>query len=519
MALLHGVTASGKTEVYIKLIDRVVRDGGQALLLLPEIALTTQVISRLRRYFGPLVGVYHSRFGASQRAEVWQRTMATGQGRFQVLLGARSALLLPFSDLRLVIVDEEHDTSYKQQDPAPRYQARDAAIKLAAMWGARTVLGSATPSVESAFNARSGRYALASLTQRYGGFEMPQVVTVDLKAERQQGRLRGSFSTTLLDEIGAALKQRRQVILFQNRRGFSQHLECDDCHAVPQCVNCDVSLVYHKATHSLRCHYCGYNIPVPEQCPQCHSTHLRMVGIGTERIEEDLQIFFPDARVARMDLDSTTQKNQYIELLNDFQQRKIDILVGTQMVTKGLDFDNVGVVGIVSADSLINYPNFRSFERAFQQMTQVSGRAGRRGEGGKVFIQTFNPQHQVIRDVVDADYQALFDEQIQERRIFRYPPFYRLIQITLKHRDAQLVDAAADWLAAALKGPFATRVMGPEYPMVSRVRGLYLKVISLRFAQGEPVAEAKRLILQIADDLHKVDGWSTVALHFDVDPY
>ena len=519
VGLLHGVTSSGKTEVYIKLIADVVRQGKQALLLLPEIALTTQVVERLRRYFGPLVGVYHSRFGASQRAEVWRRTLSTGQGRYQVLLGARSALFLPYSDLGLVIVDEEHDPSYKQQDPAPRYQARDAAIKLASLWGARTVLGSATPSVESYHHAREGKYALATLTQRYGGFELPEVITVDLKQERQAGRLHGHFSSTLIDHLRATLARGQQAILFQNRRGFAQRIECDDCHDTPQCVHCDVSLVYHKATSTLRCHYCGYSIPVPSECPKCHSTHLRMVGIGTERIEEDLQIMLPEARIARMDLDTTLQKNQYAELIEDFRQRKIDILVGTQMVTKGLDFDNVSLVGIISADGLINYPNFRSFERAFQQMTQVSGRAGRHGTGGSVIIQTYNPLHQVIQDVVHLDYAHLFAEQIQERRVFRYPPFYRLIEVTLKHRDAAVLDAAADWLAAALRGAFGTRVMGPEYPMVSRVRALYLKVVTLRFAQGEPVAEAKRLAMRMADDLVKREGWSSVAVHFDVDPY
>ena len=517
-SLLHGVTSSGKTEVYIKLIDEVVRQGRQALLLLPEIALTTQVINRLKRYFGNKVGVYHSRFSASQRVEVWQRTLTSGEGRFQVLLGARSALLLPFSDLALIIVDEEHDTSYKQQDPAPRYHARDAAIYLASMWKARVVLGSATPSIESYHNALSGKYRLATITERYGGFSLPEVTIVDMRQAYKEHHMKGHFSTTLLQAIDQALEQRQQVILYQNRRGFSLHLECDDCHHIPQCVHCDVSLVYHKASNSLRCHYCGYSIPVPAECPACHSTHLRMFGVGTERIEEDLQIMYPAATVARMDLDSTMQKNQYLELLNDFQNRRIDILVGTQMVTKGLDFQHVSVVGVVNADNIINYPNFRSFERAFQQLTQVSGRAGRHGSEGRVIIQTFNPQHQVLADVMANDYKHLYEEQIQERRVFRYPPFYRLIQITLKHRDAAVLDAAADWMAAQLRGTFAWRVMGPEYPLVSRIRALYLKDITLRFEKSEPIADAKRVIMRIADDLAKQEGWSSVAVHFDVDP-
>ena len=513
--LLHGVTSSGKTEVYIKLIDEVVRSGRQALFLLPEIALTAQIINRLRKYFGDKVGVYHSRFSMSERTEVWQRTLA---GNYQVLLGARSAVFLPFKDLALVIVDEEHDNSYKQYEPAPRYHARDAALYLARLWDARTILGSATPSVETYFNAQTGKYGLATLTKRYGGFSLPEVVCVDMKEAFRQGQVKGHFSSTLLQAIEEALSQKRQVILFQNRRGFSLRLECDDCHEVPHCIHCDVSLVYHKATNSLRCHYCGYSIPVPSECPACHSTHLKMTGVGTERIEEDLQIMFPEARVARMDLDSTLQKNQYIELLNDFEQRKIDILVGTQMVTKGLDFEHVSVVGIINADNIINYPSFRSYEHAFQQMTQVSGRAGRHGAGGKVILQTYNPHHQVIENVMKSDYRALYEEQIQERRIFLYPPYYRLIEITLKHRDAEVLNAAADWMAHQLRGVFATRVMGPEYPLVSRIRGLYLKTITLRFEKSEPVADAKRVILQIGDSLTKQEGWSGVTVIYNVDP-
>jgi primosomal protein N' (replication factor Y) len=513
--LLYGVTSSGKTEVYIKLIDQTLRSGKQALFLLPEIALTAQIINRLRRYFGDKVGVYHSRFSASQRTEVWQRTIT---GSYQVLLGARSALLLPFRNLGLIIVDEEHDPSYKQYDPAPRYNARDTALMLARICGARTVLGSATPSIETFWNAQEGRYGLATIAHRYGGFALPEVTCVDMKEAHRQGMVKGHFSTTLLDAIGQALTKGEQAILFQNRRGFSLHLECDDCHCVPHCVHCDVSLVYHKATNSLRCHYCGYSIPVPAECPDCHSTHMKMAGVGTERIEEDLQILFPDARVARMDLDSTLQKNQYLEMLTDFEQRRIDILVGTQMVTKGLDFEHVSVVGIVNADNIINYPSFRSYERAFQLMTQVSGRAGRHGDNGKVIIQTYNPSHQVIANVMDADYQALYGEQIQERRIFGYPPYFRMIEITLRHRESDVLSAAADWMAHALRTAFAGRVLGPEYPIVSRIRGLYLKVITLRFERNEAIADAKQVILKIGEDLGKQTGWSGVTVHYDVDP-
>ena len=541
VSLLHGVTSSGKTEVYIKLINETIRQGRQALFLLPEIALTAQTINRLRKYFGDRVGVYHSRFSASQRAEVWNRTMDPDENRrFQVLLGARSALFLPFHNLGLVIVDEEHDSSFKQHDPAPRYQGRDAAIYLAHLWGAKTVLGSATPSLESYFNAQQGKYGFCEMKKRYGGIQLPEVLCADMREEsnrirRQMGAQAANsthFSKFLLDHIQQALDNHEQVILFQNRRGFSLRIECDDCHWTPTCQHCDVSLVYHKATNSMRCHYCGYSIPLPSECPACHSHHLSMKGFGTERIEDDLSILFPDAKVARMDLDSTAQKNRYIEIINDFQDRRIDILVGTQMVTKGLDFDNVSVVGIVSADNLIYFPDFRAFERAFQQMTQVSGRAGRHGHQGKVIIQTYNPYHQAIRNVIDNDYQEMYHSQIIERRVFRYPPFYRLIDITLKHRDSDVLNEAADLYAAQLRAVFATRVIGPEYPNVARIRGLYIKKILLRFERTEAISEAKKIILDIADRLKsgqfqpnspaidpKADKkYSSLQIHFDVDP-
>lgn len=517
--LLHGVTSSGKTEVYIKLIKDLLEDGRQVLFLLPEIALTAQIINRLRKYFGGKVGVYHSRFSVSQRAEVWSRTMDPDPNRrYQVLLGARSAVFLPFVDLGLVIVDEEHDTSFKQTDPSPRYSGRDAALYLARMCNARAILGSATPSIESYFNTQEGKYGLVEMKHRYGGLQMPEVLCVDMKEAHRNKEVRGMFSDFLLSHIETALSEHHQVILFQNRRGFSLHLECEDCHYIPQCQHCDVSLVYHKSTNSLRCHYCGYSIPVPEECPMCHSTHISMHGIGTERIEEDLSIFFPKAKVARMDLDTTLQKNQYLELLNDFQERRIDILVGTQMITKGLDFDNVSVVGIVSADNLINFPDFRSFERAFQQMTQVSGRAGRHGVQGKVIIQTYNPYHQAIRNVIDNDYLAMYNSQIQERRVFRYPPYYRLISITLKHRDKDIADEAAVHLFRQLKATFGNRAIGPVTPMVSRVRSLYIKDILLRFERNEAISSAKVLIMKMADETRKVKDFSSVQIQFNVDP-
>lgn len=515
--LLHGVTASGKTEVYIKLIDRALSEGKQVLFLLPEIALTAQVINRLRKYFGTSVGVYHSRFTTQERAEVWQRT-ANPNGGYRLLVGARSAVFLPFHNLGLVIVDEEHDGSFKQNDPAPRYNGRDSAIYLAHLCGARTVLGSATPSLESYFNARNGKYGYAEMTQRYGGVQMPEVLCVDMRDAQRKGEVHQNLSDFLIGYIRQALERKEQVILFQNRRGFSLRIECDTCHWVPQCKHCDVSLVYHKATHSMRCHYCGYSIPVPEECPGCHSTKLKMRGFGTERIEDDISILFPDANVARMDLDSTAQKNRYVEILNDFEEGKIDILVGTQMITKGLDFRNVSVVGILSADNLISFPDFRAYERSFQQMTQVSGRAGRQGKQGKVIIQTYQPYHQAIRDAMTNDYLSMYDSQITERRVFRYPPYYKMIVITLKHKEQSSLDAAAARYAASLRGLFANRVMGPEYPSVMRIRNQYIKKIMVRFERSEPLVTAKKEMLRLADKLTEDKQLSRLIVQFDVDP-
>lgn len=516
--LLFGVTSSGKTEVYIRLIDQMLKDGKQVLMLLPEIALTAQVINRLRKYFGGAVGVYHSRFSTQERAEVWLRAMDKSESGYKLLLGARSALFLPFHNLGLVIVDEEHDSSYKQNDPAPRYNGRDCAIYLAHTWCAKTVLGSATPSVESYFNAQSGKYGYAELQHRFGGIEMPEVLCVDMKDAQRKREVQMNFSKFLLDHIHEALQRKEQVILFQNRRGFSLRLECDVCHWIPQCKHCDVSLVYHKASNSLRCHYCGYSIPVPQECPACHSTTLKMKGFGTERIEDDLAILVPEACIARMDLDSTSQKKRYVEILNDFDDHKIDILVGTQMVTKGLDFDNVSVVGILSADNLISFPDFRAYERSFQQMTQVSGRAGRRGKQGKVIIQTYQPYHQAIRDAMENNYISMYSSQIVERRVFKYPPYYKLIVITIKHLKEDVTNDVAALYAVRLREQFAERVMGPEYPSVARIRNQYLKRIMVRFAVGEAINEGKRIMLRIADEILKDKAFARVQMVFDVDP-
>ena len=517
VSLLHGVTSSGKTEVYIKLIHHTLKQGKQVLFLLPEIALTAQLINRLRRYFGDLVGIYHSRFSQSQRAEVWSRTSGHG-APYSILVGARSALFLPFKDLGLIIVDEEHDSSFKQNDPAPRYNGRDAAIMLARYWNARIILGSATPSIESYFQAQNGRYQLVEMKHRFGGLEMPEILCADMREATKKKEVQGHFSKFLIDHIAEALSNHEQVILFQNRRGFSLRIECDDCHYVPQCQHCDVSLVYHKNTHSLRCHYCGYSIPVPSECPACHSTHLTMKGFGTERIEEDLAIMFPNAHIARMDLDSTMQKNQHAQIISDFEDGSIDILVGTQMVTKGLDFNNVSVVGILSADNLVAYPDFRAYERAFQQMTQVSGRAGRHGHRGKVIIQAYNPWHQAIRDVIDNNYANMYGSQIIERRVFSYPPYHRLIEITLRHRDSDSLNEASASLASRLRQVFGTRVIGPEYPSVPRVRGLYIKNILMRFERSESLGEAKRIILEQTNQLLAEKPFKSVRIAFDVDP-
>ncbi|MDY5969706.1 MAG: primosomal protein N', partial [Bacteroidales bacterium] len=515
VSLLHGVTSSGKTEVYIKLIDDVVRQGRQVLFLLPEIALTAQIINRLRKYFGDMVGVYHSRFNANERVEVWQRTMETSEHGYKIILGARSAVFLPFYDLGLAIVDEEHDGSYKQQEPAPRYMGRDCAIVLSRLYkNARVVLGSATPSVETYHNAKQGKYGYARLEHRYGGMQMPLVECVDMRGEEKHTLI----SKPLRTAIQSALDEGLQTILFQNRRGFAPHLECLDCHWIPQCVQCDVSLVYHKATNNLRCHYCGYSIPLPTECPMCHSKNLTTKGFGTERIEEDLQILFPHARIDRLDMDSTSQKNKYIEILNAFEEHRTDILVGTQMVTKGLDFEHVGVVGILSADDIVSYPNFRSYERAFQLMTQVSGRAGRRERRGHVLIQTYHPDHAVISDAMRNDYEGMYDKQINDRRIFRYPPYYRLIDITLRHANVVTLNDAAAHLASELRKTLGNRVIGPEYPIVPRIRGLYLKSLRLRFSRDEGVSKGKEIILAATENLLAAPNYKHVRIQYDVDP-
>lgn len=515
VVLLHGVTSSGKTELYIKLIRQALDAGKQALYLLPEIALTTQIISRLKKYFGERVGVYHSRFNEQEKAEIWNHTI---EKQYEVILGARSAIFAPFTNLGLVIVDEEHDASFKQHDPSPRYHGRDAAIILGKMHGARVILGSATPAVESYFNAKQGKYGLVELMSRYREMELPEITVVDIKQERRTGNMKAHFSSLLLDKMETALKNREQVILFQNRRGFSLRLECETCHWMPACRNCDVTLVYHKKINQLRCHYCGYVARIPEKCPDCNGVKIRMKGFGTERVEEDLEILLPEARIARMDLDTTRSKNALQKILTDFEERKIDVLIGTQMVTKGLDFDHVSTVCILNADNMLSYPDFRSGERSYQLMAQVGGRSGRKKRRGEVIIQTWQPSNPIIRHVVSNDYLSMYSEQLNERKQFNYPPFHRLIILHLKHRKPDVLNQAAADLAGELRKQFGARVLGPEYPMVARIMNLYIKQIMIKLERGGEVNSMKERLQGLLDAFAGNKEYAGVRVIVDVDP-
>jgi len=527
VVLLHGVTSSGKTEIYVKLIEQAIAEGKQVLYLLPEIALTTQIINRLRKYFGDMVGVYHSKFNENERVEVWNNVLgrsldieknATEFSNFRLVIGARSALFLPFSNLGLVIVDEEHDTSYKQYDPSPRYNARDAAIYLAHIHKAKTLLGSATPCIESYYNAKDGKYGFAELTKRFGGVQMPEILIADVKEATRKKQMKSHFSPLLLDTITLALDKKEQVILFQNRRGFAPQLECNICAWIPQCANCDVSLTYHKVSNQLRCHYCGYSIKPPTKCAACGDTDLKMKGFGTEKIEEELSIFYPKARISRMDLDTTRSKFAHQHIIQDFEEGNIDILVGTQMVTKGLDFDNVSMVGILNADSMLNFPDFRSFERSFQLMAQVSGRAGRKSKRGKVIIQTQNPDHSIIQEVIANDFASMYTNQLMDRKNFNYPPYFRLIEVTVIHKDVDMVNASSKYLADALKKHFAKRVLGPEFPLVSRVRNLYHKNILLKIERDASVGQVKKILSDLLVKFKSSADYKSVRVQIDVDP-
>ncbi|MCE2822081.1 MAG: primosomal protein N' [Saprospiraceae bacterium] len=515
VVLLSGVTGSGKTRVYVELIQRAVREGGQALYLLPEIALTTQIISRLQKVFGDDVVVYHSKINSQERVEVWKAAQA---GK-PVILAARSGLFLPFKNLKLIVVDEEHDPSFKQYDPAPRYHARDSAVYLAGLYGAKTLLGTATPSLETWHNVLSGKYGLVEMRDRFSGVEMPEVSVVDLREQLKTRQMQSIFSKPLLDKLAETISRGEQAILFQNRRGYAPVLKCEVCDWNAMCKHCDVSLTYHKLTNRLRCHYCGYTDNPALLCPACGSGKISLKGFGTEKIEDELKLFLPEARIARMDMDTAGARSGLIALLNDFEERRIDILVGTQMVTKGLDFENVGFVGVLAADSLTRFPDFRAGERAFQLLTQVAGRAGRKKKRGQVLIQAYDPQHPVIQEVLNHDFDSFVQRELAERQEFHYPPYYRLIQLELRHKDPQTVNAAAAYFAAALRDKLGDRVLGPVIPNIARVRGFFGQDIMLKLEKSAGILnQSKQLIRHVTEILNGKQGFSQVTVSVDVDP-
>ena len=518
--LLHGVTSSGKTEIYIHLIEEQLKLGKQVLYMLPEIALTTQIILRLKRHFGAVTGVYHSRFSDAEKVEIWKRVAEKDQMKnYRLILGVRSSIFLPFSDLGLIIVDEEHDGSYKQHDPAPRYHARDTAIMLAAMHNAKTVLGSASPSIESYSNAVNGKYGLTELNERFGFIKLPTIILANSREAYRKKLMVSHFTPELLQAMDEALGKDEQIILFQNRRGFSPYIECSECGWIPVCIQCAVNLTYHKGIGKLVCHYCGYTIDMPSKCGNCHSSGMVTRGFGTEKIEDEIKIVFPAARVARMDQDTTRNKNSFKKIIQAFEERRIDILIGTQMISKGLDFENLTVVGILNADNLLNYPDFRAHERSFQLMEQVSGRAGRRQKQGKVVIQTSDPANKIIRLVLRHDYVNMFRMQAEERMTFNYPPYSRMVKITIKHKERAQLNYYADILGKDLKEIFGKRVLGPESPVISQVQLWYIKTILIKIEREKPPAKAKQLIMEAIDRLEKEKGASSLRIAIDVDPY
>ena len=515
--LLHGVTGSGKTEIYISLIRKALESDTQVLYLLPEIALTTQIVQRLKKIFGASMGVYHSRFSDNERVEVWNGVLS---GKLKFVIGVRSAIFLPFDSLGLIIVDEEHDSSYKQQEPAPRYHARDVAMIVAQLHHAKVLLGSATPSLETYFHARSGRYGLVTLDKRYGEARLPNILLADMGKERKMKTVKGEFSRLLLQLIEGALSKKEQVIIFQNRRGYSPMMSCEDCGWIPKCVNCAVSLTYHQYRHALVCHYCGYKENVPNHCPTCTSTHLRTVGYGTEKLEEELNLYFPDSRVQRMDLDTTRTKTGYETILGGFENGETDILVGTQMVTKGLDFDRVSLVGVFNADRMMHFPDFRSYERAYQLITQVSGRAGRREQQGTVVIQTSNPEHPVLSFILKNNFETFYQTEIADRQIHDYPPFTRLIEITVKHTDKKVCLEASRRLATILREQLTKiKIMGPGEPMISKIRNQYLMTVLLKIHRGKSdLAQVKERINNTINSLSREQTLRNARFIVDVDP-
>lgn len=516
VVLLHGVTSSGKTEVYIHLINKALKEKRQVLYLLPEIALTVQMTSRLKRVFGNKLGIYHSRYSDAERVEIWKKQLSASP--YEVILGARSAVFLPFQRLGLVIIDEEHEGSFKQQDPAPRYHARSAAIMLASYYGAQTLLGTATPSIESFFNAQTGKYGLVQLQTRYKDIALPEIKVVDVKDLRRRKMMNGPFSPALLAAVRTALEHGEQVILFQNRRGFAPMVECHTCGWVPKCDNCDVSLTLHKNMNQLSCHYCGFTYAVPSQCPNCNETNLRGRGYGTEKVEDLFEQLFPDAKIARMDLDTTRTKNAYERIIQDFSLGKTNVLIGTQMVTKGLDFDKVSVVGILNADAMLNYPDFRAYEQAFTMMAQVSGRAGRKGKRGLVLLQTTSPELPVIGQVVRNDYQAFYTDLLEERRLFKYPPFYRLVYIYLKHSKEQVAETAGIELGSRLRQFFSDRLLGPDKPAVARIKSLHIRKLVLKLEPSLSGEQVRQCLHYAHKEMMKDKKYATLHVFYDVDP-
>ena len=517
VTLLHGVTSSGKTEIYIHLIQKAINEHKQVLYLLPEIALTVQITERLKAVFGNRLGIYHSKYSDAERVEIWKKQLSSNP--YDVILGARSAVFLPFHRLGLVIIDEEHEQSFKQQDPAPRYHARSAAIVLAQMYaGAKTLLGTATPSMESYYNAKQGKYGLVELSRRYKDIQLPSIEVVDMKDLYRRKMVSGPFSPRLLSAVRGALERGEQAILFQNRRGFAPMIECRQCGWVPKCPNCDISLTYHKSMNYLSCHYCGYTMKVPEQCPCCESKDIRGRGYGTEKIEDEIRSIFPEARIARMDLDTTHTRNAYERLINDFSTGKNNLLIGTQMVTKGLDFGKVSVVGILNADSMLNYPDFRAYEQAFMMMSQVSGRAGRKGKRGEVILQTKTPDLPVIQYVVHNDYPTFFKELLDERCEFHYPPFYHLVYVYLKHRDENIVNTAGVELGSRLRDIFGARVLGPDKPAVARVKTLSIRKIVLKLENGIDYPRVRQYLRGALEAMMKDKRYGALQVYYDVDP-
>jgi len=518
VTLLHGITSSGKTEVYTKLIQEVLDQGKQVLFLLPEIALTTQIITRLQIYFGNKISVFHSKYSINERVEVW-RNVLENKSKAQIILGARSSVFLPFSNLGLIIVDEEHETSYKQFEPSPRYNARDAAIVLAKIHKAKILLGSATPSLESYFNAKQNKYGLVELNRRHGNVLLPKIELIDVKEKYRIKEMNGHFSNRMLKLIQDALDNKEQVILFQNRRGYSPVVECKTCGVSPECPNCDVTLTYHKFKHELRCHYCNYLRAMPNSCGACGSNTLDTKGFGTEQIELELKKLFPNFKIGRMDLDTTRGKHGYQRIIGAFESKEIDVLVGTQMLSKGLDFDNVSLVGVLNADTMLNFPDFRAHERAYQMMVQVSGRAGRSRKQGNVAIQTYNPLHQILQQVSTTNYVNMYDEQLQERWQYNYPPYYRLMKITLKHRDYNKVDSGINWLFKALQQSFGDYVLGPSAPAVSRIRNQYIKNLIIKIPPKQSLADTKKHITKIRNTFEAVKDFRPIRFITDVDAY